>query len=463
MSQAKSWGRKIIKALASLRIAVVVILAMGVMSAWGTIVESMYNDAKRAQETVYHSWYSYGIFILLAINLIAVIADRYPWKRRHIGFISAHVGIITLIAGSLLTRYVGIDGSLAFDIREVKNRVLVAETDVAVYSGLPNGAMTKIYEEEVKFIKDPPSEKNPYVLPVGNDKIVIDDFRAYSIPQVKIEASEKETEGAALRFQIANERVSESEWLALEGREFVVKNMGPAQIVLAKKDKYKYVGGNVLLLESTQDSEKLDYKIFTASKPKDIKQGRVKAGDALETGWMGLTFRILKYLHHAKEHWSFEPMERSTEEAIPAIRFKFNGTEYWAGLNSSIRLFSNDAYYLFVYANRQLKLDFGLRLDDFRVGRYQGTRRAASYESDVSVVLPGKLGPRTTISMNEPLKYDGFTFYQSSFKENEMGQPTTSVLSVNRDPGRPWKYLGSILIVFGIIHLFYFKGRKGRA
>ncbi|MCB0379326.1 MAG: cytochrome c biogenesis protein ResB, partial [Bdellovibrionales bacterium] len=108
-------------------------------------------------------------------------------------------------------------------------------------------------------------------------------------------------------------------------------------------------------------------------------------------------------------------------------------------------------------------LGFQLKLEDFRVGRYQGTRRAASYESDVSIVDKDAPEGKITISMNEPLKYKGFTFYQSSFQEDEMGRPTVSILSVNRDPGRPWKYVGSLLLVFGIIHLFWFKSRKKAA
>jgi len=59
--------------------------------------------------------------------------------------------------------------------------------------------------------------------------------------------------------------------------------------------------------------------------------------------------------------------------------------------------------------------------------------------------------------MNEPLKHNGYTFYQSSFQENKMGEPIASVLSVNYDPGRWIKYFGSLCIVLGSIMLFYFK------
>ena len=111
------------------------------------------------------------------------------------------------------------------------------------------------------------------------------------------------------------------------------------------------------------------------------------------------------------------------------------------------------------------QMDFDLELVDFEVGRYQGTTRAATYASDVRVVEGDTKSDVINISMNEPLYHKGFTFYQSSFSEDEFGKPTTSVFSVNRDPGRPWKYLGSILIVAGCIWLFYFnrprkKGKK---
>ena len=76
-----------------------------------------------------------------------------------------------------------------------------------------------------------------------------------------------------------------------------------------------------------------------------------------------------------------------------------------------------------------------------------------SYESDVSVEGLGKVN----ISMNEPMKHAGYTFYQSSFQEDDMGRPTASILSVNKDPGRWIKYFGSALIVLGIVMLFYFR------
>src|SRR3989338_7596412 len=60
------------------------------------------------------------------------------------------------------------------------------------------------------------------------------------------------------------------------------------------------------------------------------------------------------------------------------------------------------------------------------------------------------------IQMNEPLKYRGFKAYQSSYRV-EPGKPDISIFTVARDPGNPLKYAGAIIMVLGILALFYTK------
>src|SRR5690606_40040941 len=70
---------------------------------------------------IYHSWWAYTIFALLAVNLAAVMVDRLPWKRRHFSFLMAHIGILMLLGGSLLTRNLGIDGIMRLGISETRS------------------------------------------------------------------------------------------------------------------------------------------------------------------------------------------------------------------------------------------------------------------------------------------------------------------------------------------------------
>lgn len=111
---------------------------------------------------------------------------------------------------------------------------------------------------------------------------------------------------------------------------------------------------------------------------------------------------------------------------------------------------------------RRVSLPFGIRLDTFRVGNDPGTSQAASYTSDVHVVdSAGKPSDSARIAMNRPLKRGGFTFYQASFA-NEPGKVPTTVLSVNRDPGRFLKYFGALVAILSIAWYGLERSRFGR-
>ena len=124
----------------------------------------------------------------------------------------------------------------------------------------------------------------------------------------------------------------------------------------------------------------------------------------------------------------------------------------WLELGSSGQIPLGNALYYVQYTKREVGFGFDLKLLDFQVGYYPGTMRPATYSSKVEFE-----GRTQTISMNEPLYHKGYAFYQSSYESDTDGTPKYSILSVNLDPGRSTKYLGSLMTVLGIISMFYFK------
>lgn len=453
--------RQIIKALASIQLGVIIIVLIGVLSAWGTLVEAHYNDAAAAQKIVYNSVWMYATLAALVICLIAVMIDRWPWQRKHVGFVLAHIGIIVILFGAILTRFYGIDGSIILEPGGSSRYVAVSDTVMSVYATLgADSDFRRIGEKHVDFFLKRPSEDRPALIPLAAGDLKIVEYLPYAFRDEKVVESKRSTAGAAIRFQLQNDRVSLTEWMVQPGpsRE-VSKNLGPAQVILTSEKDVSTSGRNAIVLRPTPGSERFEYEIHTARDPAHIKRGSVGVGETIETGWMGLVLRLLKFIPHAEELVTYKEATQSTPMTVPAVRFRFADSEYWLGLNSMVRLFTDQSVYVVTYENAKIALDFDLNLKEFKVGRYPGTVRAASYESLVAVPGIGDV----TISMNEPLKHRGFTFYQASFQEDEQRRPVASILSVNRDPGRWIKYLGSLLIVFGTIHLFYFKRRSARA
>ena len=128
-----------------------------------------------------------------------------------------------------------------------------------------------------------------------------------------------------------------------------------------------------------------------------------------------------------------------------------------------VKLFGDSSAFLMSYQNRRIPVGFDLKLDKFDIQRYQGTTKAKEYASQVTVVRNDQ-NISGLISMNEPMKYQGYTIYQASFQEDpNTREPIASVFSINQDPGRATKYIGSLILSLGIVWLFYQRRKKATA
>ncbi len=70
--------------------------------------------------------------------------------------------------------------------------------------------------------------------------------------------------------------------------------------------------------------------------------------------------------------------------------------------------------------HRRWQLPFTIRLDDFRQDLHPGTGMAKAFESDVTKLQDGT-SQQARISMNAPLRQNGYTLYQSGFIEPTEG------------------------------------------
>ena len=151
-----------------------------------------------------------------------------------------------------------------------------------------------------------------------------------------------------------------------------------------------------------------------------------------------------------------------------ALRLEVGNNEYWITDKKPLQLSSTKGILFIQFIKKTYTLPYQLTLAKFVMQKNPGTNDPASFESYVEL-LDGRKNQgikKFHVFMNNPLKYDDFTFYQSSYfpvglKDNGE-QEFASVLSVNYDPGRKFKYFGSLLIVLGSIWHFYLRKRKKR-
>ncbi len=108
-----------------------------------------------------------------------------------------------------------------------------------------------------------------------------------------------------------------------------------------------------------------------------------------------------------------------------------------------------DTIYAFMLRKKRLPMPVLIRLLDFQKEMHPGSRIAKSYSSLVSVE-DGDFRREVLISMNKPLRYQGLTFYQSSYQELPDGREA-STFSVVRNYGRTVPYVATGVTVVGMV------------
>ena len=104
----------------------VLIVVLLAVLAGATFVESVHGR-DYVQRVVYRSQWFVVLLGLLGASVAAAVVVRFPWKRRHIGFLITHAGILVLLAGSWTTYIVGLEGTVVIPEGQTVDRLQIGE------------------------------------------------------------------------------------------------------------------------------------------------------------------------------------------------------------------------------------------------------------------------------------------------------------------------------------------------
>jgi hypothetical protein len=295
-SEQPPWQRNpIFEFLASLKLAVVLLTVLIIAAIAGTIYESSF-DAKVARSYIYGApWFNIWL-LLLGANLIVSALSRRPWKKHHTAFLITHLGIITLLIGSLIGRIWGIEGTATlFKGDPPTNRLLVDERQLRVHD--VHGIMKGFRAE---FLHHPPTPQHPRDLGTlaSGARLSIIDY-APSIEGKLNPRPLKEGGVPALHFTIQTAMMNQhlDSWLLTDDPQNGKFSMGLANIELKRvaAPNVGRDGSPSRPSESTSKSKskseeaiELDESIFAFSKAPEEQIGHVAKG-----GSTGAKVRLL--------------------------------------------------------------------------------------------------------------------------------------------------------------------------
>ena len=169
----------LVKALASMWFAAVLLVLLMVAMACATVFETQHG-AKWTLASFYQSWWFELLLSLLAVNVLAAMLVRYPFSKRQYGFVVTHASILLVLGGALVTGHFGVDGNigimegqtiseltlrdqptLTITNRQTQND-FVAELDGAIFDGfvsvdnpdVPPISLGDIQAELIRYLPD---------------------------------------------------------------------------------------------------------------------------------------------------------------------------------------------------------------------------------------------------------------------------------------------------------------------
>ena len=337
-----AWQRNpIFEFFASLKLAVVLLAVIIVAAIAGTLYESTF-DAKVSRAYVYGApWFNLWL-VLLGANLACSALSRWPWRKHHLAFLITHLGIITLLIGSLIGRIWGIEGTITlFKGEPPTSRLLVDERQLRVHDV---DGIVKGYPAE--FLHHPPTPQHPRdlgVLASGTHLRIID--YAPTI-EAKLNPRPLNDGGApALHFAIATAMMNQhlDGWVLADDPQNGNFSMGLANIELkrgtaadvGRGDSPNRPPSSAITSKSMGEEVDLEESIFAFSKAPEEQIGHVRKGGSigakvrLEQPQNGNKGRVLVSL--AEKEASFDVAENlGRDAAIVDTPFTLKIDDYWA-------------------------------------------------------------------------------------------------------------------------------------
>jgi hypothetical protein len=389
--------RRIVTALASLRLTVVLFALSFVLVFCGTLAQ-VDNGIKTVVDNYFHSWLAwipFQIFVPrtrlvsggtwfpggwivgggLLINLLAAhaIRFRFTWKRA--GIIMLHAGIVLMLVGEFVTAKLGVEARMSIDEGASANYV----------------EDTRHFELAVIDPSDPagdlvvsvPASLLQTGARVRDDRLPFDievtQFVKNSDLEKKPSAADRATDGYAKFFRAVERRET-------AGTDTQQKIDAPAAYITIRR-----------------------------------KGGDETLGRYLVSAWF-------------------------SNKGAPPQSVDVGDKSYGIDLRF-----------------RREYLPYSMRLLEFRFDRWPGTNIPKNYSSEVRLHDP-EHGPDrdVLIRMNQPLRYQGQTFYQSSFDEDTE---KSTVLQVVHNPAAWIPYVSCLMVFAGMafhfgLHLIGFLGRR---
>lgn len=122
---------RLVRILGSVKVAVSLIIGLVLILTVSTLAESKFGTPF-VQKNFYTAHWFDAFLALIWINIFCATLSRIPFKRKHIGFVITHIGILTMLIGCLVTRLWGVEGQMTLFEGDIRDRILLEGYELSI-------------------------------------------------------------------------------------------------------------------------------------------------------------------------------------------------------------------------------------------------------------------------------------------------------------------------------------------
>jgi len=509
---------RVIKFLSSLKLTVV-LLALGLVLVFIGTLAQVHEGLYNAQTRFFKSWFVFGATLFgvkmpwlilpggytigsaLFASLVTAHFTRFHWSWRRSGIFMTHLGVILLLLGQLGTDMLSTESSMRLEEGETRNYsedfhvnelafvnqslpndfevVDIPESHLAGKGELRHASLpftVKIQQHWVNalLMNIPPADAVPAPATDGV-------FTNHVVAAVSADGPGRETR-AAVWFDVlgANgvaatllvgaplrgERETERATFVHAGRTY------SASLLFAPA-----MGGNMLAIADNSDRSGRPAMIPEADLKGEVTRPELPFKLRVRQFWPRAELHeqlpanaVLRPATDGKMSKAavvpLPPVTDMSNRNLPAavVEVLAGGKSLGVWLTSArhsqlVQTVEADGKtYEFALRFKRFYKPYSLTLLDFTHERYPGTDLPKDFRSRVRIDHPAKSERRETeIFMNNPLRYEGLTFYQASFEPGD----TVTIFQIVKNPSWLTPYFACLMVGLGLtvqfmIHLVEF-------
>ena len=452
--------KRVLNLIYSTKATLWLLLAFAFAMATATFIEEKYDTATAFKFIYGAKWFEI-IMLLLAINFIGNIYRYNLLSKKKLAGLLFHSAFIVIIIGAGVTRYLGYEGMM--HIREGQSsNTIVSQEQVLKILAIDHGNQIH-YNIPLNLKESSDINFNKSIETKGDGEIKIS-YKNFiqnatetlvenvegGVNCIKINVldngkeadvfiADKEISGAHT-FKISynnNESSSDLKFFDKDGKFYMLASIELKSVTLPGMNESVLNANSIIeLMPNTQYSTPDNaFKFIFHGGFKNAKMQLVSGKPSqnsisallVDVNFKNKTYEVPIYINQ-------EGIAEMQHARIPGISL------------------------LIGYGEKEIKLPFSIRLNDFILERYPGSSNPSSYASEVTINDSRDGGPQNfRIYMNHILDHDGFRFFQSSYDRDEKG----TILSVNHDFLGTWiTYLGYFLLALGFIFTLFNKNSR---